>query len=293
MTEQTTGLIRKIIIRTVMFIGLLGLLTVGVLKLIEYSPNQLRQGFESYLTQAAGYPADIEKLNRVQFFPNLWFDMDDIRFWPIEDPEGSVLNIGSAQLRMPLWSVLIGSPRFSALSVSDVNVSERLTGSDELIIRTIAIDAGQDVMQMEGSVGDAVFDAALPLIRPSPAAPVYYVPQSPLRISGTLNSGKTRGHYFIDLNQDDYGITVTFAQYRPEDMAEIVTLAETLLKGRDGEAFPVRVDIQKLLGSSGQQGGPYVFEQISLDKDGLQPFRCLMNSRNKSAGNPHPCAKQE
>lgn len=259
----------KILKRLAVILAVLACVVIIVLKIIERSPGQLQVGFESYLTQAVGYPADIGTLHRVTFFPDFSLDMEDVRFWPIDNPDGRVISAARVAVRTPFWSLMIGRPRFEELRVDNAMIDKAVTGSVTVDISAIALNEAKDAIDYAGRIGDLRIEGAIPLGQPHP------------RISGTIEGARSKGFYFIDLEDNGYGATVTFETYRPADLRPLERLIEGRLAGRPDQTFPVSLHIERLDG----RPGPFIAPDIRLESGELQPLSCF--DKNQGAA---PCA---
>lgn len=265
----------------------LGLLTIAMLKIVERSPDQLKVGFESYLTQLSGYPAEIGELRRVAFFPSFDIDARRVRLWPMDDPDGRVLYAQAVTVKVPLWSLLLGRPRFADLSVSGVQLDGALTGAGDVEIGSITFDRARDLLTASGRVGEVAIEASMPVRRVSAGKELYTVPRPPVRISGTLESGASlKGDFFIDFNRDQYGALATFSAYDPARLRPLQQLLEKALAGKGERAFAVQLHIEQING----RAGPYVVESVRLENGRLQPPECFFNNRGHARGGRHPCA---
>lgn len=272
------------------FLALMAVLFIIALKLIERSPAQLKIGFESYLTQLWGYPTDIQTLNQITFFPHMRIDVSGVRAWPIDDPQGSVISAERVLVDMPLWSVVLGRPRFSDLLLSGIMISNDVTGMGEISIASIAPDEMSDVLRLEASIDGVASDISVPLNKS--ANGIYAIPSPPLRVTGTLEKGKSAGDFFIDLNRDQYGATATFSTYRAQDMRPVQRLLEQRFSAQaDKTVLPVQVHIEHLIDKTGGQSGPYIIPALRMENGHLQPMECFYNNQDRTRADVHPCAR--
>ncbi len=288
-TFSLPGLLRFMVKATLILIVCGLLIGIIALKVVERSPDQLKMGFESYLTQLSGYPAEIDKLNKVQFFPTLSLDMSDIRFWPLDDPNGKAITVEHVTTDMPLWSVMIGQPRFSILSLKNMVFAKDVTGIAPLFIKQIAVNETRDGLSVTGMVDTMALEATIPLQQIGNGA-MYRMPQAPVRVTGKIDGGRTRGNYFIDFNKDGYGATASFETYRAADMNAIQLLLQRWAAGRPDGVLPIQLHIERLRDKSGGQSGPYVVPAVRLENGNLQPLQCFYNNQGRAQVDTHPCA---
>ncbi len=276
---------RKILLRLTIVLAVILLVMIGVIKLVERAKNDLTLGFESYLTQLTGHPAEIGSLDQVQFFPHVWVSLSDLRFWPIDNPDGSIMTVGKVAFRIPLWSMMIGNPRFIELEMSNLKADGAVTKGPAGSVTRLGIDRDADQLVFSGALGDMTVNASLPMERANKDGTAYYAPRPPIRLSGALKGGQTSGDYFFDLNEETYGATITFQTYRPQDMRGIQLLLQQALAGQVDRTFPVQVHIERLIAEKGTSSGPHVIETVRLEKGELQPLECFFNNQ----GQIKPC----
>jgi hypothetical protein len=270
-----------------LIIGTLLVMVAGILllKWVERSPEQLKVGFESYLTQQTGYPADIGRLDHVTFFPNMAIDMADVRFWALDNPDRTMIAIERAQLRMPLWSVLLGSPRFSLLSLERMTVDQGVTNIAPMSLDSLVLDDALPAMQARGEIGGVRVSLDLPLEKAGGAfKPIH----PPIRLSGTIEGARTNGDFFIDMNDDDYGATASFSAYAAQDMRGAQMMVSRWLMGRleEGDTLPIQLHIDTLEGTP----GPFIVPALRYENGALQPLECFYNNQDQAQADPHPCA---
>lgn len=270
-------------------IGLLiaAALCAATLKLVERSPEQLKVGFESYLTQASGYPAEIGELVQARFFPDVVLHMRDIRFHAIRASDPPVITAAQFDVRLPFWSLLINRPRFDVLQVRHITLAETVTGAAAVRLDEVRLDPQNSAAVFSGSVGDVQYDGALPLEQHGSA---FSLPAPPWQASGHLKAEGSEGRYTLDITRRaGAAAQLDFKTYDPQAMQDLwdVIAARLAADGRDHQTYPVGLKIEALAGDG---GGPYVFEQIRLENGQLQPMRCFYTYRGQGNRARHPCA---
>lgn len=255
-----------------------------ILKWMERSPAQLKVGLESYLTQIAGYPADIGSLKKISFVPFMSVEMGDVRLWALDDPDRTMIGARSVAVRMPFWSVMTGMPRFSALSVEDVVVDEDVSGIAPLTIERLYIDGEKVALEGEGKIGDLSVTLSAPLEKTGSG---FKPKRPPLRLFVSLSGARTQGDVFIDVNKDGYGATADFPRYAAVELRGAQLLLERFLddRGMNG-TLPVRVNIGRLENAA----GPFDIPVLAFENGALQPVECFYNNRARAGAKPHPCA---
>lgn len=280
----------KRLVRSLIKIILIGLLVMiaiafAMLKWMERSPAQLKVGLESYLTQMAGYPADIGALNKISFVPNMMVEMQDVRFWALDDPNRTMAGAERVHLSMPFWSVMLGSPRFSVLSVEGITTDEAVSGIAPIAVNKLYIDANTSELTVQGKIGDVSVSGVAPLEKKGSS----FVPKSPpSRIAFDLSGPKTQGTIFADINKSQYGVTADFTRYTAAEIRPLQRLIERLLDARgENGVLPVRLNIGRLENTA----GPFDIPALAYDNGALQPLECFYNNRTRAAQKPHPCAE--
>ncbi len=285
---STRGILRFVCKAFLVLLAAFILVGIAALKLVERSPDQIKVGFESYLTQMTGYPANVGELKTAKFFPYLVLDMKDLRFWPLDDPDGRVIGVESLTANMPLWSVLAGSPRFSVLSMDGLFIDRSVTGIAPVEIISLRPDAATDTLAAAGKIDGIDIQVAMPLEKTG--AGQYRMPQAPVRLSGSLEGGRTKGNVFVDINRDGYGATATFETYGARDMRPVQLLLERWLVKSGKETFPVQLHIEALRDDKGGRSGPYVVPSLRMENGRLQPLECFYNNQGRAHEDKHPCA---
>lgn len=271
----------------IILIGLVVLIAIAfvMLKWMERSPAQLKVGLESYLTQMAGYPADIGALNKISFVPSMMVEMENVRLWALDDPNRTMASAERVHLSMPFWSVMLGSARFSALSAEGIFVDEEVSGIAPIAVDKLYIDATTSALMVQGKVGDVSVTGEAPLEKKGRS----FVPKSPpSRIAFEVSGPKTQGTIFADINKSEYGVTADFPRYASLEMRPSQMLLERLLDGRGTSGvLPVHLNIGRLENVA----GPFDIPALTFENSALQPLECFYNNRSRAAQKPHPCAE--
>lgn len=281
------GLVHRVIKLSLIIMVALFIIMAITLKLVESQPEQLKVGFEGYLTQKFGYPAEIGAVEKAKFFPIVHLHFINVRLWPLDDPEGTVLHVDDFETRLPLWSLFLPTRPFDMFSVRSLSISKTLTGFADVTMDSLLVNAQTQTLEAEGALDDMRYTVSAPINIEDGAS--FTLPEPPVRISGTLEGGRTKGSYFIDINgQDDFGAVATFERYRAQDIEPLRAFMEQRLIGTADRTFPAQLHIEKI---AGVPGGPYIFEPLRLENGALQPLACLAKHQGRAPVGDHPCAR--
>jgi hypothetical protein len=266
-------------------IGLAAAMLIGIvmLKWVERSPDQLEVGFESYLTQISGYPADIGTLNDISFFPQIIMDMTDIRFWAIDDPDKAMIEAGRVTVRVSLWSVMVGMPRFSALMIEGARFDSAITGTEPVLIDALAIDEARSALTLSGQAGEVRIDALVPLTRTMGGA--YRLSSLPVRTTMTLNGPGLAGEAAYLPDRGQRALQARFSTYDADTMRPVQRLLERW--AARGDLPPIQLDIEAMRGMD----GPVSVPALRLENGALQPLECFYNNRNRTSGVRDACLR--
>lgn len=271
----------------ILLIALVVFMTIAflILKWMERSPAQLKVGLESYLTQVAGYPADIGALKKISFVPTMMVDVEDVRLWALDNPDRIMIGVKSATMSMPFWSAMIGGSRFSVFSVEGVVVDQDVSGIAPITIDTVHIDTDASELNVAGKIGDLSISGAVPLEK---GGRNFRPKTPPSRIAFDLNGPNTQGTVFADINKDQYGVTADFTRYAAQDLRPLQQILERVLDAQDiSGALTARLNIGRLENTDGSFDIP----AMDFSNGALQPVECFYNNRGQAGKRPHPCAQ--
>lgn len=94
---------------------------IWALKLAEGYKDPLREGIEKYFAESAGYPATIEELSKVSFFPDVFFEIRNLAFLDPGDLEVPKMQAERIELSMPLWRMMLHQTVIEKLEIENLN----------------------------------------------------------------------------------------------------------------------------------------------------------------------------
>jgi len=143
---------------------------LGTLKIVEFFPNTIHQGMQSYFTQLTGATTSITTLNKGQFFPSIYFDMDEISFSQTGNIALIKAEIENLAIKLPLSSMFFGTRQFHNLQVRDLNAKAGFLTPRALKINMLRImphptNSKEAALVMNGQYDSANFDFTIRLNR--------------------------------------------------------------------------------------------------------------------------------
>lgn len=159
---------------TVRFVLLLAFVCgvmIGVLKLAEKSGGPLREGLESHFSQLTGQDAVIGELKDITFFPDVRFDIRNLKFHAPGNPDTVTMSVAEMELAMPLWRMLFGPSAVKIFRIKDLRADAGVLTPRALRIDTLAIgaygpeDEGKYALQGQGAYGPDAVSVHVPVDR--------------------------------------------------------------------------------------------------------------------------------
>lgn len=109
--------------RIVLVLLILGGLFYGMLSFAEKNPEPIRQGLEEYLTEAAGSPAQITTMTKVELVPYTAFGLKGVSLRAPDDPGKSLVTANAVYVSLPLKTLLFGAREYYALQAEKLEIA--------------------------------------------------------------------------------------------------------------------------------------------------------------------------
>lgn len=112
---------------------------IATLKLVERYPQELRVGFEQFLSDSSGTNASIGKLSHVKFIPNFDLSAQDITMHDRNNAANISMEAKNIEMSAPIWSMFFGGSRINKLHVESLIADEGLMSPKSVQFDTVDI----------------------------------------------------------------------------------------------------------------------------------------------------------
>lgn len=110
----------KALLKTIVFTIIFLIVIFTVMANIGGSGQMYREALEGFLAEATGYPARVETLNNMSFFPEVSFDFEGAVLYESGAAEVSVASAAKVALALDFWDMLLQTGKLRALQVEQV-----------------------------------------------------------------------------------------------------------------------------------------------------------------------------
>lgn len=146
----------KTIFKSTLILGVLLIISITIMANIGGNGEGYRTAVEDFLMQTTGYPAQVDKLNEIAFFPNVSFDFEGVTLFESVGSEIPIAQIKRAFVSVGFWDIMFQTGKFKALDVESLQVRKGtlLNNSIHLEHLSTGVNAkGADKMTATGYIG--------------------------------------------------------------------------------------------------------------------------------------------
>lgn len=124
-------------VKTVLIIAAFLFIAFSVLANIGGNSDVLRGAIEGYASELSGQKASIGQLNNMQFFPDVLFDLEDLK---IEDADQRIIfSVDQLKLSFSFFDLLFSKNRYRVFEVKNLFVAENILMPPGIFIQTVRI----------------------------------------------------------------------------------------------------------------------------------------------------------
>jgi hypothetical protein len=148
------------------------------LSLLGGTSETLKAGVEQFFTRASGYPAHVETLNGLHFFPDFRLDMEGLGIADKAHGGALLVQLHSLKVAMGFWDMILHTGKMEALDLEGLRFAPGYLHPGAITAERLAImhpDGGEPGLEGSGALSGTAWSARLALeSKGRPGALTYY-----------------------------------------------------------------------------------------------------------------------
>lgn len=109
------------------------------LSLLGGKSDTLKSGVEQFFTRASGYPAHVETLNGLHFFPDFRLDINGLGISDKDGSAGLVVQLHSLKIAMGFWDMILHTGDIESLDLEGLRFAPGYLHPGEIALNRLAI----------------------------------------------------------------------------------------------------------------------------------------------------------
>ncbi len=138
-SDKNKKRLKFFLVKLPIFFVILGVICIGALKLVERYPDQLKQGFEKYLSEQTQTKTTIGTLDRVTFFPNVDIHLHHMTMHNQNNAAVIDMTVEKFYVSIPLSGLFIRHGRLHLIDIENMVVEQNIVTPHSLTIESAKI----------------------------------------------------------------------------------------------------------------------------------------------------------